>query len=80
VVGRSGFLIQGLIYFVIGWLILQLPIGAAEATSSPTSAIEVIERQLLGKKLLDGIAVGVSDYSPWWFGEEACVRGARSRC
>jgi hypothetical protein len=73
-------LFQGLIYFVTGWLILQLQIGAAEATTSPTSEIEVLERQPLGKKLLDGIAVGVSGYSPWWTREKACACGAQFRC
>jgi hypothetical protein len=78
VVECFGFLIQGLIYFVIGWLILQLLIGAVEATASPTSAIEVLERQLLGKQLPDGITVGISGYSLWWFGEKSCVGGVRS--
>jgi hypothetical protein len=39
-----------------------LPIGAGGATTSPTSAIEVIERQLFGEQLLDVIAVGDSGY------------------
>jgi hypothetical protein len=40
----------------------HLPIDASGATTSLTSAIEVIGRQVFGKQLLEVIAVGVSGY------------------
>jgi Domain of Unknown Function (DUF1206) len=62
---RFGFMVRGLIYFVIGLLALELAIGTGGATTSPTSAIEVIGHQPLGKLLLVLIAVGLAGYALW---------------
>ncbi len=64
---RFGYLIRGVIYFLIGWLALQLAIGAGGATTNPTSAIALIGRQPFGKVLLAVVAVGLTGYSLWGF-------------
>lgn len=64
---RLGFIIRGVIYFVIGLLALQLAMGAGGAATDPTSAIQVIGHQPGGKILLAVIAVGLVGYSLWGF-------------
>ena len=64
---RFGFVMRGLIYFIIGVLALQLAIGAGGATATPTSAIALIGRQPEGKLLLVIVAVGLAGYSLWGF-------------
>ena len=64
---RFGFVMRGLIYFIIGVLALQLAIGAGGATATPTSAIALIGRQPMGQLLLLIVAVGLAGYSLWGF-------------
>ena len=64
---RFGFLIRGLIYFIIGVLALQLAVGAGGATATPTSAIALIGSQPFGKVLLVIRAVGLAGYALWGF-------------
>jgi hypothetical protein len=51
--------------YKLGLSVPQVPIGTRGATTSPTSAIGVIESQLIGKQLPDMIAVGISVYYLW---------------
>jgi hypothetical protein len=64
---RFGYIVKGVIYFVIGLLALELAIGAGGATASPTSAITLIGKQPLGKVFLILIAIGLAGYALWGF-------------
>jgi hypothetical protein len=64
---RFGFVIRGLIYFIIGVLALQLALGAGGATATPTSAIALIGRQPMGQLLLVIVAAGLAGYALWGF-------------
>jgi hypothetical protein len=64
---RFGYLVRGLIYFIIGALAAQLAIGAGGATTDQTGAIAFIGNQPLGKALLVLVAVGLTGYSLWGF-------------
>ncbi len=64
---RYGYLVRGLIYFIIGALAVQLAMGAGGATTDQTGAIALIGAQPLGKALLVLVAVGLAGYSLWGF-------------
>src|SRR5512143_101328 len=64
---RFGFVVRGLIYFIIGVLALELALGAGGATATPTSAIALIGRQPDGKLLLAIVALGLAGYALWGF-------------
>ncbi len=64
---RFGYLVRGLIYFIIGTLAVQLAMGAGGATTDQTGAIAVIGAQPMGKILLLLVVVGLAGYSLWGF-------------
>lgn len=66
-VERLGYLVRGLLYFIIGVLALQLALGAGGATADQTGAIAMIGSQPMGKALLIVTTVGLAGYSFWGF-------------
>lgn len=64
---RFGYLVRGVLYFIIGALAVQLAIGAGGRTTDYAGAIELIGAQPLGHLLLALVAAGLAGYSLWGF-------------
>lgn len=62
---RSGYLVRGVIYLVIGLIALRLAFGIRGAAMSQTGAIVMIGHQPFGLFLLVSVCVGLAGYSLW---------------
>ena len=62
---RFGLVVRGFIYFVPGVFALQWAMGLHRQRMSPTSAIELVGQQPLGRALLLVVAVGLAGYAVW---------------
>jgi len=64
---RLGYLVRGLLYATVGFLALQVALGAGGITTDIPGAIATIGAQPLGKVTLVIVALGLAGYSLWGF-------------
>lgn len=64
---RFGYLVRGVLYFLVGILAVQVVIGAGGGLEGKAGAIATISAQPFGKILLVGVAIGLVGYSLWGF-------------
>jgi hypothetical protein len=62
---RFGLVIRGIIYFVPGVFALEWSFGLHRQPMNPTSVIDLIGRQPLGRALLVLVAIGLTGYAIW---------------
>ena len=66
---------KGVVYGIMGWLAIQVVIGAGGETAGPQEALEAIAHQPFGRLLLAVVAGGLASYAVWriveaWFDPE----------
>jgi Domain of Unknown Function (DUF1206) len=67
VLARIGYAMKGAVYLIIGWLALQLAIGAGGKTTDQRGALQIIYEQPFGKFLLAVVAIGLLGFAIWCF-------------
>jgi hypothetical protein len=76
---RAGLLARGVVYFVIGLLALELPLGEGGKTTDQQGAMKAIAGQSYGKVLLVALAIGLAGYAIWRLTRAAVGHGAEQR-
>lgn len=64
---RLGYAMKGMVYLIIGWLAVQLVIGAGGGTTDQRGALQTIYEQPFGKFLLAVVAIGLLGFAIWCF-------------
>ena len=64
---RLGYFVHGLLYATVGFLALQVALGAGGSTTDFPGAIAAVGAQRLGKVTLVFVAIGLAGYSLWGF-------------
>ena len=62
---RLGYIVKGVVYAVIGFLVLREALGAGGKTTDPSGAIHSIGTQPFGGIMLTLLAVGLAYYAMW---------------
>jgi hypothetical protein len=75
ILARLGYAAKGVVYLIIGWLALQLAIGAGGKTTDQRGALQIIAEQPFGKFLLILVGIGLVGFAIWcllqaWFDTE----------
>jgi Domain of Unknown Function (DUF1206) len=64
---RLGYGAKGVVYLIIGWLAVQVAIGAGGKTTDQRGALQVIAAQPYGKFLLALVIIGLIGFAIWCF-------------
>ncbi len=64
---RLGYGAKGVVYLIIGWLAVQVAIGAGGKTTDQRGALQVIAQQPYGKLLLVVVIIGLVGFAIWCF-------------
>ncbi len=64
---RLGYGAKGVVYLIIGWLAVQVAIGAGGKTTDQRGALQVISEQPFGKFLLALVIIGLIGFAIWCF-------------
>jgi len=64
---RLGYAAKGVVYLIIGWLAVQLAIGAGGKATDQRGALQTISEQPFGKFLLALAAIGLLGFAIWCF-------------
>ncbi len=64
---RLGYAAKGVVYLIIGWLAVQLAIGAGGKATDQRGAIQTIYEQPFGKFLLVIVVLGLLGFAIWCF-------------
>ncbi len=67
VLARLGYVAKGVVYLIIGWLAVQLVIGAGGKTTDQRGALQTISEQPYGKFLLALVVIGLLGFAIWCF-------------
>jgi hypothetical protein len=67
VLARLGYAIKGVVYLIIGWLAVQLAIGAGGKATDQRGALQTIYEQPFGKFLLVLVVIGLLGFAIWCF-------------
>ena len=67
VLARLGYAAKGIVYLIIGWLAVQLVIGAGGKTTDQRGALQTIYEQPFGKLLLALVVIGLLGFAIWCF-------------
>jgi len=67
VLARIGYAAKGVVYLIIGWLALQLVVGAGGKTTDQRGALQTISEQPFGKFLLALVVIGLVGFAIWCF-------------
>jgi hypothetical protein len=67
ILARLGYAAKGVVYIIIGWLALQLAIGAGGKTTDQRGALQIISEQPFGKFLLVLVGIGLVGFAIWCF-------------
>jgi hypothetical protein len=67
VLARLGYAAKGVVYIIIGWLAVQLVIGAGGKTTDQRGALQTISEQPYGKFLLALVVIGLLGFAIWCF-------------
>jgi hypothetical protein len=67
VLARLGYAAKGIVYLIIGWLAVQLAIGAGGKTTDQRGALQTIYEQPYGKFLLALVVIGLLGFAIWCF-------------
>jgi hypothetical protein len=62
---RWGYVARGVLYIIMGYLALQLALGAGGKTADPVGALRLIAAQPYGKVILVAMIIGLAGYSLW---------------
>jgi hypothetical protein len=63
--GRAGFVANGIVYALVGFLAAQAGIGVGGGTTDPPGALAVIVQAPSGRAILGVVAVGLLGYALW---------------
>lgn len=79
---RVGYAMKGVVYLIIGWLAVQLAVGAGGRTTDQRGALQTVYAQPLGKFLLGVVAIGLIGFAIWcflqaWFDTEGKGKDAK---
>jgi hypothetical protein len=64
---RLGYAAKGIVYLIIGWLAVQVAIGAGGKTTDQRGALQTIYEQPFGKFLLAIVIIGLMGFAIWCF-------------
>ena len=64
---RLGYAAKGVVYLIIGWLAVQVAIGAGGKTTDQRGALQTIYEQPFGKFLLALVIIGLLGFAIWCF-------------
>jgi Domain of Unknown Function (DUF1206) len=64
---RLGYTAKGVVYLIIGWLAVQLAIGAGGKATDQRGALQTIYEQPFGKFLLVLVVIGLLGFAIWCF-------------
>jgi hypothetical protein len=64
---RLGYAAKGVVYLIIGWLAVQLAIGAGGKATDQRGALQTIYQQPFGKFLLALVVIGLLGFAIWCF-------------
>src|SRR5437764_13762868 len=64
---RVGYAAKGVVYLIIGWLAVQVAIGAGGKTTDQRGALQTIYEQPFGKFLLAIVIIGLIGFAIWCF-------------
>jgi len=64
---RLGYAAKGVVYLIIGWLAVQLAIGAGGKATDQRGALQTIYEQPFGKFLLAIVMIGLIGFAIWCF-------------
>src|SRR6266702_3434113 len=67
VLARLGYAAKGVVYLIIGWLAVQLAIGAGGKATDQRGALQTIYEQPFGKFLLAIVIIGLVGFAIWCF-------------
>jgi Domain of Unknown Function (DUF1206) len=67
ILARIGYGAKGVVYLIIGWLAVQVAIGAGGKTTDQRGALQVISEQPFGKFLLVLVIIGLIGFAVWCF-------------
>jgi Domain of Unknown Function (DUF1206) len=67
ILARLGYAAKGVVYLIIGWLALQVAIGAGGKTTDQRGALQTISEQSYGKFLLILVGIGLVGFAIWCF-------------
>ena len=67
VLARLGYAAKGIVYLIIGWLAVQLAIGAGGKTTDQRGALQTIYEKPYGKLLLALVVIGLLGFAIWCF-------------
>ena len=67
ILARLGYAAKGVVYLIIGWLAVQVAIGAGGKTTDQRGALQVISEQPFGKFLLALVIIGLIGFAIWCF-------------
>jgi plastocyanin domain-containing protein len=67
ILARLGYGAKGVVYLIIGWLAIQVAIGAGGKTTDQRGALQVISEQPFGKFLLALVIIGLIGFAIWCF-------------
>ena len=67
ILARIGYGAKGVVYLIIGWLAVQVAIGAGGKTTDQRGALQVISEQPFGKFLLALVIIGLIGFAIWCF-------------
>ncbi len=78
-VARAGFVARGVLYGIVGILVVKLAVGSGGDSASQQGALQAVAHQPFGKGLLVLTAVGLGGYALWGFVHAAVGRGPEER-
>jgi hypothetical protein len=67
VLARLGYAAKGVVYLIIGWLAVQVAIGAGGKTTDQRGALQIINEQPFGRFLLALVIIGLIGFAIWCF-------------
>lgn len=67
ILARFGYAAKGVVYLIIGWLAVQVAIGAGGKTTDQRGALQTIYEQPFGKFLLAIMIIGLIGFAIWCF-------------
>jgi len=67
VLARLGYAAKGIVYLIIGWVAVQLVLGAGGKTTDQRGALQTIYEQPYGKLLLALVVIGLLGFAIWCF-------------
>jgi Domain of Unknown Function (DUF1206) len=67
ILARIGYAAKGVVYLIIGWLALELVVGAGGKTTDQRGALQTISEQPYGKFLLALVVIGLLGFGIWCF-------------